>query len=71
MIRFMSLRDDAEILSAARMSIARVLEQLDRDRTALAGQPQYAAGHDLLSRALGAAERLSDSLEPRPNSEHP
>ena len=63
-------RDESEILSNARQTIAKVIGQLQRDRDALAAKPQYAAGAEKASAALAAAECLSQALQV-PTSEHP
>lgn len=66
------MSDDPEpILQTARTNIARVIDQLERDRAALAAKPQYVAGEQKLSAAKRAAVQLSVALEALSPSEQP
>jgi hypothetical protein len=68
MIHAMSLRDQSQILQTARTNLARVIDQLERDRASLAGKPRYAIGEQKLATAKGVAVRLVPTLEiPEPS----
>jgi hypothetical protein len=68
MIHAMSSRDPEQILQTARTNLARVIDQLERDRASLAGRPQYLIGERKLATAKAVADRLVPTLRiPEPS----
>lgn len=68
MIHPMSSDEPQPILQTARANLARVIDQLERDRSALAGKPRYADGEQALAAATETARRLAQTLEsPKPS----